>query len=205
MTRSCPNGSPKLQSFTAATHAKPARAMSKAAEATRASSNDPYGLLRLERSHAQTHKGFKRLANAIARDTIGIPPTRKQRAEQRAQQPKLDPKEVDKNSYRAPGVRERSPRDMPRRRATGCVAINFVLPRQTIEGLTILTKGMADRERAERSSEAYGCRRRYPKTNNYLVIKALNYLFQEHGLTQFCVEEAKPVAGRVRRFGISTD
>jgi hypothetical protein len=199
MTSSSSNDPLQLQSFTAATHAKPARAMSKAA-ATRASSNDPYGLLRLERSHAQTHKGVKRLANAIARDTIGIPLTRKQRAEERARRPKLDPKEIDKNSYRAPVARERSPRDMPRRRSPGWVAVSFVLPRRTIEGLTLLTKGIANRERPERSSEPHGFRRRYPKTKNYFVVKALNHLFQEHGLSQFCVEQAKPVPGRVRRF-----
>jgi hypothetical protein len=123
VTRSCPNGSPGLQSFTAAARAKPARAIPKAAEAPLASSNNPYGLQRFERSRAQTNKGVKRLANVIAWDTIGIPLTRKQRAEQSAQRPKLDPKEIDKNSYRAPVVRERSPRDMPRRRAPGWVAI----------------------------------------------------------------------------------
>jgi hypothetical protein len=177
--------------------------MSKSAEATLASLNDRYGLQRFERSRAQTPKGFKRSANAIARDAIGIPLTRKEQAEERAQRPKLDPKEIDKNSYRAPVVRERSPRDMPRRRAPGWVAMNFVLPRRTIEGLTLLTKGIADRERAERSSEAYGFRRRYPKTKNYFVVKALNYLLQGYGLSEFCVEEGNPLPGRVRRFVVS--
>ena len=179
--------------------------MSKSAEARPASSKDPYGLLRLERSRARTQKGFKRLANAIARDTIGIPLTRKRQAEKTAQRPKLDPKEIDKNSYRAPAARERSPRDMPRRRSPGWVAVNFVLPRRTIEGLTLLTKGIANRERAERSRKPYGFRRRYPKTKNYLVVNALNYLFQEHGLSQFCVEEGEPMPGRVRRFAVPTD
>src|SRR5260221_13663685 len=55
----------------------------------------------------------------------------------------------------------------------------------TLEGLTFLTKSMADRERAERSSEPYGFRRRYPKTRKYFIIIALNYLLQEHGLSQF--------------------
>jgi hypothetical protein len=107
----------------------------------------------------------------------------------------LDPKEIDKNSYHAPVARERSPRDMPQDGPRGWVAVKFVRPRLTIEGLTLLTKGTAERERAERLSEAYGFRRRYPKTKNYFVIKALNYLFQEAGLAQFCVEEAKPVRG----------
>lgn len=64
---------------------------------------------------------------------------------------------------------------MPRRRSPAWVAVSFVLPRRNIEGLTLLTKG------------------------------ALNHLFQEHGLSQFCVEEAKPVPGRVRRFVVLKD
>ena len=202
MTPSCHNGSPGLQSFAAATYAQHARALPRAAKATPASSNDPSGLLRLERSRAKTQKGFKRLANAITRDAIGIPQTRKQIAEQRP--PKLDPKEINKNSYSSRVPRERSPRDMPRRRSPGWVAINFALPRRTIEGLTFLTKGMAERERVERTSEPHGFRRRYPKTKNYFVVKALNYLLQEHGLSQFCVEEVELEPGRVRRFAIPT-
>ena len=62
-----------LQTFAPATRAKPAEAMPKANKATPASSEDPYGLLRLERSRAQTQKGYRRLANAIAREVIGIP------------------------------------------------------------------------------------------------------------------------------------
>jgi hypothetical protein len=53
-------------------------------------------LLRLERSRAQTHKGLKRPANAIKRDTIKIPLTHKQRAEQKTQQPKLDQRKSTK-------------------------------------------------------------------------------------------------------------
>jgi hypothetical protein len=52
-------------------HARPARA-TKTIEATPASSSAHYRLLRLERSRAQTQKGFKRLASAIAREAIGI-------------------------------------------------------------------------------------------------------------------------------------
>jgi hypothetical protein len=205
MTPSCPNGSPRPQRFAPAMRAKPAEPMPKAAEARPASCKDPYGLLRLERSRARTHKGFKRLANAVTRETIGIPLTRAQQAEKRAQRPKLDPNEIDKNAYRAPVVRERSPRDMPRRRSPGWAAVNFVLPRRTIEGLKFLARGIADRERAERSSEPHGFKRRYPRTKNYFVVQALNYLFQEHGISQFCVAEAKPIPSRVRRFVVLTD
>jgi hypothetical protein len=85
--------------------------MPKAAKTAVASSDDLSGLQRFERSQAKTPKGFKRLANAITRDAIGTPLTRRQRDEQRAQLPKLDPKEIDKNSYRAPAARQRSPRE----------------------------------------------------------------------------------------------
>ena len=71
----------------------------------------------MSESRAQTQKGYRRLPNAIAREVIGIPETRKQRAEIKAQTPKLDPSEIDKNAYRAPVTRKRAPRDMPRRRA----------------------------------------------------------------------------------------
>jgi hypothetical protein len=124
------------QSFKAAALAKPAQATPESAKATLASSDDPDGLLRLERSHAQTPKGFKRLANAIMRDAIGIPLTRKQRAEKSP--PKLDPKEIDKNSYRAPVTLERSPREMRNRRKPGWIDCKFVLPRVSLEGLRLL-------------------------------------------------------------------
>ena len=88
---------------------------------------------------------------------------------------------------------------MPKRRSPGWAAVNFVLPRKTILGLALLTKSMANREQAERSSELHGFRRRYPKTKNYWVVTAVNDLLQEHGLSQFCVEEVEPLPGRVRK------
>jgi hypothetical protein len=69
-----------------------------------------------------------------------------------------------------------------------------------IEGLTLLTKSMANREQAERSSELHGVRRRYSKTKNYWIVAAVNYLLQEHGLSQFCVQEAERGHRQVRRF-----
>jgi hypothetical protein len=69
-----------------------------------------------------------------------------------------------------------------------------------LEGLTFLARSMADRERAERSDEPRGFRRRYPKTKNFYVTEALNSLLAEYGLSQFCVPEAESAAGRVRRF-----
>jgi len=104
----------------------------------------------IARANAQ---GFKRLANAITRDAIGIPLTRKQRAETKAQLPKLDPAEIDKNSYRTPIFRQRSPRDMPKRRKAGWTSCRFVLPKVTLEGLVHLAKTMADEQRSERQTQ----------------------------------------------------
>ncbi len=162
----------------------------------------------MERSRAQTPAGFARAFNRAMRELGLQEPTRTElraeRAHIRNEQPKLTPEQVDRNAYRHPVVRERAPRDMPGRRRPGWAAINFVLPLRTIEGLTLLTKSMAARERAERSDEPYGFRRRYPKTRNYFVVQALNYLLEEHGLSQFCVEETEPEPGRVRRFAVPT-
>ena len=198
-----------LQSFTAAESARRARAIKFMAKAFPISSSDPFGVKRLERSRAQTPAGYERLFDKVAREWGFGDPTRKQQREERAeirnQEPKLRPEQIDKNSYRHPGVRERAPRDMPKRRAPGWAAANFILPRRTIEGLTFLTKSMANRERAERSSEPYGFRRRYPRTRNFYVVQALNYLLVEYGLSQFCVPEAEPTSGRVRRFVVPAD
>jgi hypothetical protein len=205
MTPSSSNGPSEPRSFTLAPRAQPARAMPKAAKATRASPSDPHGLKRLQRSRAQTLKGFKRLANAIMRDAIGIPLTPKQRAEIRAQRPKLDAKEVEKNSYRTPVFRQRSPRDMPKRRKAGWTFCRFVLPRATVEGLIHLAKTMADQERWERSSAPRGLRRRYPKTRNFYVLEGLNYVFDQYGMPEFCVQEGKVAPGQVRRFVAPAD
>jgi hypothetical protein len=174
--------------------------MPKAAVAALAFSNKPYGLQRFERSRAQTPKGFKRLANTIARDAIGIPLTRKQQAEQRAQRPNVDPKEIDKNSYRVPVARQRSPREMKNRRKPGWTDCNFVLPRVSLEGLRLLAITSAVGERQLAASEPVGYRRRYPKTKNFFVVQALNRLFEENGMQEFCVQESEPAPGRVRRF-----
>jgi len=156
----------------------------------------------MERSRAQTPAGFARAFNRAMRELGLQEPTRAElraeRAHIRNEPPMLTPERVDQNAYRHPQVR--SPRDMPGRRAPGWLAIHFVLPRRTIEGLTFLARSMADKERAERLEQPYGYKRKYPRTKNYFVVKALNYLLEEHGLPQFCVEEAEPTPGRVRRF-----
>ena len=81
----------------------------------------------------------------------------------------------------------------------------ILLPRPIVEGLMFLAKAKAQEEFAERSGQPRGLRRRYPRTANFYVTEALNYLLVEYGLSQFCVEEAEPVRGRVRRFAVPTD
>ena len=184
-----------------------ARACEAYAKACQISSSDPFGAKRLERSRAKTPAGYKRLFNKVAREWGLGPPTRKQqreiRAEIRNQEPKLRPEQIDKNSYRHPEIRERAPRDMPKRRRPGWVCRQFVLPRRIVEGLMFLAK--AQEEFAERSSQPRGLRRRYPKTANFYVTEALNSLLAEYGLPQFCVPEAELVPGRVRRFMVPAD
>ena len=169
--------------------------------------SDPHELQRMER--VKTDIGAERLCNQVFRELgIGEPTRaelRAERKEERDQQPQPGSEKIDRNAYRHRAVRERCPRDMPKRRAPGWTAANFVLPRKTIEGLTLLTKSAANRERTLRSEELHGFRRRYPKTRNFHVIRALNDLLQEHGLSQFCVEETEPFPGRVRRFALTTD
>jgi hypothetical protein len=84
------------------------------------------------------------------------------------------------------------------------VVTHFVLPRPILEGLSVLARGMADRERAERRNAPQGRRRRYPRTRNFYVTEALNALLADNGLGQFCVleedEESSP--RRVRRFSV---
>ena len=63
-----------------------------------------------------------------------------------------------------------------------------------------LAKAKAQEEFAERSSQPRGLRRRYPRTANFYVTEALNYLLVEYGLSQFCIPEAEVAPGRVRRF-----
>src|SRR4029077_10483447 len=98
--------------------------------------------------------------------------------------------------------RERSPYESRSRRRPGWVDAHFVLPRPVLEGLSVLARGMADRERAERRNAPRGQRRRYPRTKNFYVTEALNALLADYGLSQFCVveenEESSP--RRVRRF-----
>jgi hypothetical protein len=170
-----------------------------------ASSSDPFGAKRFERSRAKTPYGYKRLFDKVSRELIGIPLTRKQRQEIRAQRPKLAASEIDKNAYRHPEVRERAPRDMPKRRKPGWVCRQFVLPIPIVEGLMFLAKAKAQEKFANRSSQPRGLRRAFPRTANFYVTEALNSLLTDYGLSQFCVPEAEPAPRRVRRFVVATD
>lgn len=58
---------------------------------------------------------------------------------------------------------------------------------------------------AECSSQPRGLRRRGPRTANFYVTEALNSLLADYGLSQFCVPEAEPASGRVRRFVVRAD
>jgi hypothetical protein len=163
-------------------------------------SDDPYGEKRMER--VQTVAGVKRVFNQVARESGLGGLVDDQDSEQTR---RLEPREIDRNAYRQPIVRQRCPRESRSRRRPGWVVAHFVLPRPIIEGLSVLARGMAERERAERRNAPRGRRRRYPRTRNFFVTEALNALLAEYDLSQFCVveedEESSP--RRVRRFSVS--
>ena len=167
---------PGLQSLNAAESVRRARAKEAMAKAFPGSNRDPFGVKRLERSRARTPAEYERLFNKVAREWGLGPPTRAEQraiqAEIRNREPKLRPEEVDKNSYRHPAVRERAPRDMPKRRKPGWVCRQFVLPRPIVEGLMFLAKAKAQEEFANRSSQPRGLRRAFPRTANFYVTEA---------------------------------
>ncbi len=66
-------------------------------------------------------------------------------------------------------------------------------------------RAKAQEEFANRSSQPRGLRRAFPRTANFYVTESLNHLLADYGLSQFCVQEAEPAPGRVRRFVIATD
>jgi hypothetical protein len=159
--------------------------------------DDPYGEKRLERVH--TPAGVKRAFNQVARE-MGLGGLVD---EPESEQPrKLEAREIDRNAYRQPIARERCPRESRSRRRPGWVVAHFVLPGPVVEGLSLMARGMADRERAERRNAPQGQRRRYPRTRNFYVTEALNALLAEYDLSQFCVieEDQESSPRRVRRF-----
>ncbi len=80
-----------LQGFTVARPAQPAGVTGIAAKARPIPSSDPFGAERFERSRAKTPQGYTRAFNSVSRELIGLPLTRKQQDEIRAQRPKLKP------------------------------------------------------------------------------------------------------------------
>jgi hypothetical protein len=163
-------------------------------------SDDPYGEKRMER--VQTVAGVKRVFNQVARESGLGALIDDQDSEQTR---RLEVREIDRNAYRQPIARQRCPRESRSRRRPGWVVTHFVLPRSIIEGLSVLARGMAERERAERCNAPRGRRRRYPRTKNFYVTEALNALLADYGLSQFCVDEEDEESSprRVRRFSVS--
>ena len=118
--------------------------------------DDPYGAKRLER--VRTTAGVTRVFNQVAHE-MGLGglvdgPDSEQSKE------RLEPREIDRNAYCRPTVRQVSPHEMRARRKLGWTDCRFVLPRPILEGLSLLARSMADRENAERAQEPRGQRRR---------------------------------------------
>ena len=160
--------------------------------------DDPYGVKRLESCRAQTPAGIQRACNRVMRE-LGLGELTDGQGSEQSKE-RLEPREIDRNAYCRPTVRQVSPHEMRSRRKPGWIDCRFVLPRPILEGLSLLARGVADRENAERAREPRGQRRRYPKSKNFYVTLALNSLLQEYGLSQFCVEEAEISPGHTRRF-----
>jgi hypothetical protein len=158
--------------------------------------DDPYGAKRLKNCRAQTPAGIQRACNRIISELVGE--TDSQGSEQSKE--RLEPREIDRNAYCRPEVRQLPPYETRSRRKPGWIDCRFVLPRPIVEGLSLLARSVADRENAERAREPRGQRRRYPKSKNFYVTLALNSLLQEYGLSQFCVEEVEVSPGHTRRF-----
>jgi hypothetical protein len=160
--------------------------------------DDPYGAKRLQRCRAQTPAGIQRACNRVMCEMGLGESTDGQDSEQSKE--RLEPREIDRNAYCRPTVRQLPPYETRSRRKPGWIDCRFVLPRPILEGLSLLARSVADQENATRAQEPQGQRRRYPKSKNYYVTLALNSLLQEYGLSQFCVEEAEVSPGHTRRF-----
>jgi hypothetical protein len=147
-----------------------------------------FGTRRLTCSRATTIEGYQRLANDISRQVIGIPFTRTQQDEIRAQKQRLGDQDIDRNAYRQSTKRSYAPRDI-RRRRPGWVKYQFILPKRLVEGLVVLTKMKAEQQAAERMQQPYGLRRRCPRGKSSFVAEAINRLLAENALSEFCVED----------------
>jgi hypothetical protein len=109
----------------------------------------------------------------------------------RAQKQRLTPQEVDRNAYRQSRKRRYAPRESKKRRP-GCVSCQFLLPKQLLNGLILLTKIKAEEQAAERLQQPHGFKQRYPRTKSSFVAEALNRLLAENGLSEFCEQFGCP-------------
>jgi hypothetical protein len=111
----------------------------------------PFGLVRMEQ--VKTDIGVERLCNQLFREWGLGQPTRAElraeRAQIRNEQPKLTPQQIDRNAYRYPAVRERCPRDMPKRRAPGLGRRKFCSAEEDHRGTDA-----SDQERGESGANA---------------------------------------------------
>jgi hypothetical protein len=107
---------PSLKSFTSVQNASRARPAEAATKAVPASVSDPLGVRRLACSKAATAAGYQRVANDISRQLVGIPFTRTEQDEIRAQRNGLAPQEIDRNAYRQSTKCSYAPRDTRKRR-----------------------------------------------------------------------------------------
>ena len=87
--------------------------------------DDPYGAKRLESCRAQTPAGIQRACSRIMGE-LGLGVTDGQDSEQSRT---LEPREIDRNAYCRPTVRQVSPHEMRSRRKPGWIDCRFVLPR----------------------------------------------------------------------------
>jgi hypothetical protein len=184
-----------MQLFSKTTSAKPAVATAPATRVPLNFGSDPHGLKRLKKCRATTPAGMMRVASKILDE--GTPQLISCKVEKGPRYVEQRCRTIDPNFRRAPFSRVRSPREARKRRAEGWTNCQFALPRLTLEGLRMIAIIFAqEQQHCERTKVA----RRYPKTRNYFVTAALNDYFRKMGFEQFCVEEEKPQANRVRRF-----
>src|SRR5258708_12551885 len=112
---------------------------------------DPDGLKRLESCLAQTAAGIQRACNRVMRE-LGLGELTDGQGSEQSKE-RLEPREIDRNAYCRPTVRQVSPHEMRSRRKPGWIDCRFVLPRPILEGLGLLARGVADRENPDRASK----------------------------------------------------
>src|SRR5258708_15015562 len=122
--------------------------------------DDPYGVKRLERCRAQTPAGIQRACNRIMREA-GLGDLSDGQGSEQSKE-RLEPREIDRNAYCRPPVRQVSPHEMRSRRKPGWVDCRLVLPRPVLEALSFLARCVAHLENAAHLREPPRERRRHP-------------------------------------------